>query len=384
MTLLEERFWTTRKLRVACAVLWAGVMAATLWPFNPWPRNEVKWLDAANGVHFGKNGIVLTAGDFDNLSPLWERPCSLEVLLRAGNETDVSTILGFYELNRSTGLRLRQYVDGLLIFHDVPDGKSGWKPAEIDIDHVFRRATPALLTITSGTRGGTRVYLNGKLVQINSGFRLSTSDFAGQLIIGTSPYSYDTWTGEIRGLAAFSSELDQNDVREHYAEWTQSGKLRSATPGEVIGSYAFAERAGDAARNQVPGGRELKIPAHFEIPMKLVLTPPWKEITPPAIYAADLARNIVGFLPLGVLFYLYFLRAHARGQAAALTILLGALTSLLIEILQVFIPQRVSGMTDIITNTLGTCLGVWLLQPRPIRVMLEKLGMLRTPSDERA
>ena len=251
MTLFKERFWTTGKLRAGCAVLWAGVMAATLWPFNPWPRNEVKWLGAGNGVHFGKNGIVLTAGDFDNLSPLWEHPCSLEILLRAGSETDVSTLLGFYEVNRSTGLRLRQYVDGLLIFHDVPDGKSGWKAWEMDVDHVFRRAAPTLLTITSGTRGGTRVYLNGKLAQINSGYRLSTSDFAGQLIIGTSPYSYDTWTGELRGLAAFPRELDQNEVREHYAEWTQNGKLQSATPGEVIGSYAFEERAGNVVQNQI-------------------------------------------------------------------------------------------------------------------------------------
>ena len=149
------------------------------------------------------------------------------------------------------------------------------------------------------------------------------------------------------------------------------------------GSYAFEERAGNVVQNQVPGGTELKIPPHFEIPMKLVLTPPWKEITPPAIYAADLARNILGFLPLGMLFYLYFLRGHRRGRAAGLTILLGGMTSLLIEILQVFIPQRVSGMTDIITNTLGTCVGLWLLQPRPIRVMLEKLGMLRTTPDER-
>ena len=356
-------------------------MAATLWPFNPWPRNEVKWLVETNGIHFGRSGIVFTAGDFDNLSPLWEHPCSLEILLRAGNETDVSTILGFYEVNRSTGLRLRQYVDGLLIFHDVQDGKRRWKAAEMDVDHVFRKATPTLLTITSGPRGGTRVYLNGKLAQVNFGYRLSTSDFAGRLVIGTSPYSYDTWTGELRGLAAFPRELDQNEVREDYGEWTQNGKLKNAAPGEVIGSYAFEERAGNIARNKVPGGTALSIPVHFQIPLKEMLTPPWQEITRPPIYIADILRNILGFVPLGILFYLYFSRGHGRGQAAGLTILLGATTSLLIEILQAFIPQRVSGMTDIITNTLGTCVGVWLLQPRAIRVILEKAGILRTALD---
>jgi hypothetical protein len=380
MTPFNKQFWSTRKLRVYCAVLWAGIMAATLWPFNPRPRNDVKWLVGANGIHFGKNGIAATAGDFDNLSPLWEHPCSLEILLRAGNETDVSTMLGFYEVNRSTGLRLRQYVDGLLIFHDVQDGKFHLRTTEMDVEHVFHRATLTLLTITSGARGGTRVYLNGKLAQVNSGYRLTTSDFAGRLIIGTSPYSYDTWTGEMRGVAAFPRELDQNEVREHLAEWRQSGRLKNAAPGDVIGSYAFEERAGKVVRNQVPGGTELNIPEHFQIPLKEMLTPPWKEITPPAIYAADIARNIAGFIPLGALFYLYFLRGHARGQAAGLTILLGGTTSLLIEILQAFIPQRVSGMTDLITNTLGTCMGVWLLQPQAIRVMLEKVGILTITS----
>jgi len=37
-------------------------------------------------------------------------------------------------------------------------------------------------------------------------------------------------------------------------------------------------------------------------------------------------------------------------------------------------------MTDIITHTSGTALGVLLLQPRPIRVMLETLDILAMPS----
>jgi VanZ family protein len=48
--------------------------------------------------------------------------------------------------------------------------------------------------------------------------------------------------------------------------------------------------------------------------------------------------------------------------------------SIAIEVLQAYIPRRVSGTTDIITKTLGATLGAGLARPGAVRRFLGLLG----------
>jgi hypothetical protein len=166
-------------------------------------------------------------------------------------------------------------------------------------------------------------------------------------------------------------------VRQHYQAGIPSG-LSLEDLQNAVAIYGFVEHDGPTIHNEVDHAPWLTIPAHFQVPHKPFLLEPWKEITPLWIYIDDIARNIVGFVPLGIAMYLYFLRKR-KSNAAILTIFLGFVTSLTIEIVQAYIPQRISGMTDIITNTSGTALGVLLLQPRAIRMMLETWGVVDAP-----
>jgi hypothetical protein len=380
MTPSRTPYWSTATLGVLCFGMWLAILAATLWPFNPFPQNEVRWLSQTNGVHIGKGGIVSSSAPLSAESVDNTHACSLEVLLRPENDTEVHTFLSFYAPGDFLPLELRQYSTGLLIFRRNRVAHDRISGAEIDVDHVFQRGKTTLITVASGAHG-TRVYLDGVLAQSAVGFHISSGNCSGELLLGSAPITYDAWSGDIRGLAFFGRELSAAQVQQHFTEWTQTGRLPADTTENPRAEYFFAEGAGTVAHGQASSQPDLLIPKHYQVPHKGILTPPWKEITPLWIYVDDLARNVVGFVPLGMLFYVYFLRMRPKRRAIAITILLGGLSSLGIEFLQAFIPQRVSGMTDIITNTLGTALGVVLLQPRAIRVMLESWGVFQAVRD---
>lgn len=371
-----NRRWSTETFRRIAFFVWLAIIAATLWPFNPVPRNDVSWLPQANGIHFGKNGLVLSSQDFPATAQSEGHPCSLEILLRPASETDVHTFLIFYLADHPQALELRQWGRQLLIFRRVRGPHGRVSSSEIDVDHVFQRGKSVWLTVTSGPRG-TSVYLNGELAQSAGGFHLPENAFAGQLVLGSSPLTFDPWSGDVSALGLYRNELSALQVRQHYLSGIPTG-LSLEDLQNAVAVYGFAEHDGPTIHNEVANAPWLTIPAHFQVPHKPLLLVPWREITPLWLYVDDIARNILGFVPLGIAVYLYFLRKR-KNNAAILTIFVGFATSLSIEIIQAYIPQRFSGVTDIITNTSGAALGVLLLQPRAIRIMLETWGVIVAP-----
>ena len=102
------------------------------------------------------------------------------------------------------------------------------------------------------------------------------------------------------------------------------------------------------------------------------LSLPWRNFRPTPGYWADVAINIIGFVPFGFSFFAYFSMVWETKHAALLVILPGFLTSLSIEVLQAWLPTRNSGVNDLITNTLGAGLGVLLFRSPFTRLAVSK------------
>ena len=90
------------------------------------------------------------------------------------------------------------------------------------------------------------------------------------------------------------------------------------------------------------------------------LEPPWSEFHMHWGYWKNVLINVGGFVPLGFFLFAYLTTTNRFRRPAAVTIGLGFIVSLTIELLQAWLPTRDSGTTDIVTNTLGSALGVGL------------------------
>jgi VanZ like family/Concanavalin A-like lectin/glucanases superfamily len=351
---IERKILGGLSVLVLCAVLVVG-----LWPFHA-PINEVTWLGNANGLSFGRHGTVLSSSIFTAPGSRDEASCSLEIWLQPLRRADSNTFLAFNAPDRPLQFSLRQSETDLALqlgYRNEYVRAQG--AALVYVDEIFRKKKLLLIAITSGAQG-TRIYVDGILARTAQQFRLSAKDFTGQLVLGTSPAVNDSWSGQLRGLAIYQDELTAAQVSRHFETWTTKGRPDIGQSESVLALYLFDEHQGRVVHNRSSSGIDLYIPERYLIVREKFLEPPWKEFYVGWSYWKNVGINIGGFIPLGFFFCAYLTSLRQVGRPALVTIVLGAAVSLTIEVLQAYLPTRDSGMTDIITNTLGTCLGVLL------------------------
>lgn len=346
-----------------------GIFFCTLWPFDPLPPNQVSWLPDANAIRFQHRGVVLS--DSSRISPAAtssSRPCSVELWIKPSQTDSVSTILNVYQSGNPWRFLVRQYVVGLIISHDVlsPSGKP--KRIKVDVDDGLHANRLLFITITSG-EDGTSVYFDGHLKKFTPYFHIAAADLDGQLILGSSTVQPDAWAGELHGVALYSRELTLEQVAESYRTW-QSGQL-SRFDTQTIAAYSFGERAGNTIHDLAVTKMDLSIPGIYRVPHHSFLTRPWDEFDPSWDYFWDVVRNVVGFVPFGFFLCGLLVNSSRRQCDAVLyATLSGFALSVCVEILQAYIPERGSGMTDILTNSLGTFVGALLART----ALFEKLS----------
>jgi VanZ family protein len=357
---------------LVCLLVLCGILLAGLLPFRG-PRNGVTWLGHQNGVRLTGHSTLWSSGSFGVLDGGSGDSCSIELWLQPGLPRDSSIILSFSTDENPLELTLHQYRSLLIVETRIP---GGWHPASIiGTDGVFHQGTPVFVTISSG-REQSAMYINGALARMFPGSRIGP-DCRGRLVLATSPTMDDSWRGQLRGLGLYGAELTADQVREHYETWTSGGSPALSDREVAVGLYLFNERSGDVVHNSVAGGINLEIPPRYRLVHQMFLQPFWHEYKPKSSYWKDILINIVGFMPLGFFYYAYWSAVRPIRRATLVTTVLGFAVSLTIEVLQSQIPTRDSGTTDLITNTLGTFLGVQLYGWSLARTILARIYSVR-------
>ena len=368
----ESRNSIHKKLLIAaCVLVLATTFAAGLWPFSFRERNNVFWNEKGSGLHFGDPGMAVSERAFRGLTGDGR---SIELWIEPDLSWEASTILSFYVPKTRPVLQVRQSGDDLVFTSARGIGDNPSKPKNVFVDHAFHHDEPVLITLCSSA-DGLEIYVNAVLKKSISGMRIRGEDFQGKLILGNAPYGNLSWKGEFRGLAFYDHALTANAIKEDYATWQRNrADIARRNPSTL---YLFAEGKGERIRNRGETGSDLVVPANYTIPEPGFLIPFWKEYTPTGAYVKDLVINVFGLVPLGFCFVALFARTKGRKRSWRYVIVLGFFVSLIIELIQAYMPTRFSGTTDLITNTAGTALGAWFYLNSYTQRWLGRWGLLK-------
>ncbi len=363
----RERGMTSRLITAVCAVVLCVILTLGLWPFHV-PRNEVSWLGNRNGLRFGRYGTVFSAGEFRlQRIPQGPESGSLEVWLQPARIWDFSTFLTFYLPGRPLQFSLRQAQTSLLLEAAIQGDRRSMRMTKVYLEDAFPKTGPAFITVTTG-RLGTNVYLDGVIAKRAPQMVLPARAFSGRLVLGDSAGQADSWSGQLLGVSIYSRELSPTQVLQHYEAWKGAGQPQIAVDEGNVALFPFDERSGRTINSKGGSGSDLDIPQKHNRPRpnSLWRVRPAKSDGPKAL-EAPILKNIVGFVPFGFCFYTYFFFVRQAKRAALATVTLGFTVSVTIEVLQAFLPTRDSGITDIVTNTCGTWIGVLVYKAvRPI------------------
>ncbi len=363
----------TKKIRakipgLLCFLVLCGILGAGLWPFRK-PLNGVTWLDNGNGLRLAHRATLWSVGPFQATGQQKDESRTLDLWLEPSLTRSSSSILSFSTPENPQRLSAFQYHSVFIMKRQI-QGRPH-RTTTIGIDGVLLKDRSVFITITSGPQQSA-MYVDGVLNRTFPQVRLGR-DFAGQLIIGTSPVDDASWSGQLRGLAIYGRELTPTQVLKHYETWTTQGRPELADDECIIALYLFNEHAGNIVHNEVSGGIDLNIPRRYALVHQRFLRPFWQEYELTWDYWHDIAINIFGLVPLGFVFCAYWSSVRRIKHAVLVTTLLGLAVSLTIEVLQSYLPTRGSGTTDLFTNTLGTFLGARLYDWKVVRSLFAKI-----------
>lgn len=321
--------------------------------------NNVNWIADQPGIQFSKYGIAYTKDFIESSGNNFSIVIALKPL--SYGEDGFNLILTLDNGKDSDQLIIGQWRSWIIIMNgDDYAHKRGAKRLTINI----ASPTPIkrLITVTTGLEG-SRAYMDGHLVHAEKDLVLKIPDGDNtRLLLGNSVYGKHSWKGDIYGLAFFKRTLTDDDALRHFNAWSKNQNFSFAKESIPVVLYEFDGENDLKVFDHSGGNLHLEIPMRMQILKKDILSWKWSRLTFNKNLIQDMIINFIGFMPFGFFLFAFFgkLGGVFEKHDLLLTIGIGFMVSLMIEIVQAWMPSRSSQLIDLMLNTLGTCLGAFI------------------------
>jgi hypothetical protein len=328
--------------------------------------NNVSRIEGLSGIRFRKYGIAYTdtIEEFRNAEGFGNNGFSIEIALNPlENEEGFNFILVLHNGNDRSQLLLGQWRSWIIAMNG-DDYDHTRRVKRISVNTASRPTAMLFITLTTGN-GGTNVYFNGQHLKSNKDLTLRIPYGANtRLILGNSAYGAHSWRGDVYGLAFYRHILTAQDAARHFKRWSYDQDFSFAKNKNPLALYYFDEKESTIALDHAGGDHNLKIPSRMPILKKKFLSSPWGRNSFGKRQIEDIVLNLFGFIPLGFAFTLT-LRELGGGfvkKAAYDTFFICILVSLFIETAQAWILSRSSSQLDLMCNTAGSVIGIFIAQ----------------------
>ena len=326
--------------------------------------NGVSRLKDQAGIRFKKYGIAYTdpIKDLRKESGFGKNGFSIEIALKPSSfQEGFNFILALHNGNDGNQLLLGQWHSWIIAMNgDDYDHKRRVKRISINSGSM----PPAIqfITLTTG-KDGTKLYFNGRLVKSKKDLRLEIpyGDNA-RLILGNSAYGKHSWRGNVYGLVFFGRSLTAQEAAGHFERWSQDQIFSFAKKCNPFVLYYFDDKEGKRVSDHAGGDHYLNIPSRMPILEKKFLCWPWERFRHDRKGIEDIVLNLMGFIPLGFVITLTLVGVGGvfKKKAAFMSFILCVVVSLIIEIAQAWMPSRSSSQLDLMCNTAGSVIGIFI------------------------
>ena len=349
--------WATLTMIMVIGALFFGLRTRN-WPI----ANDVQWLPDKRAIRFDNSGIAYVDDLRAVRSSRQSGPLTIEMAVTPAiiHKLGFSPLLVMHDGADRRQLVVWQYGPSLIVMNGDDYDYRRRRPRVVGRD-VFSPQRTIYLTITSGELG-THLYIDGILADANRNWKLSipVEGEPLRLVLGHSVYDRYGWRGDIHGLALAGEAISAEAVRLRFDRWAADRGFDALKQASTMLLFTFDEKSGNGFSDVSGGNQTLELPAHMTVLKKTFLSSPWPHFYWSRAVTSDMVVNVIGFVPLGIVFYgfLQCLSGRYTRHNQLLAVALCLMLSFGIELAQTWIPTRHSTLPDLILNTFGAWLGI--------------------------